>query len=285
MNSSSRGAVIATAILAGTLGLASFVVMSGPAVRHRSPAPARAARALGSYTRAVQVRPADDLRPATPTTPAPTPTAKPTARPSAAPTTQPVAAVTPRPTTAPAPRTTPRPAPASTPKPVIVVVTPSASAEPTQLYVQLTWAGMNAPESVTLSPSGPINATAKTTARWTGTFSEDIQAAGPPPGPASGLTVAIGGGFLYLQIEGAWPDGTWPGSPGPATMTLTGDITGSYGCPGSMKSMSVPIVSKSGSSGSLSTGTDTGAFAGSAACPDGSAPTAHFTATASLAPG
>ena len=281
MNSSSRGAVIATAILAGTLGPASFVVMSGRAVGHRSPPPAGAARALGSYTRAVQVRPADV---ASPTTPALTPTAKPTARPSGAPTIQPVAAVTPRPTTAPAPRTTPRPAPASTPKPVIVVVTPPASVEPTQLYVELTWAGMNATESVTLSPSGPINATAKTTARWTGTFSENIQAAGPPPGPASGLTVAIGGGFLYLQIEGAWPDGTWPGSPGPATMTLTGDITSSYGCPGSMKSMSVPIVSKSGSSGSLSTGTDTGAFAGSAACPDGSAPTAHFTATASLAP-
>ncbi|MHB8323666.1 MAG: hypothetical protein ACYDEA_11785 [Candidatus Dormibacteria bacterium] len=40
MNTSSRGAVIATAILAGTLGLASFVVTSGPAARHRGPAPA-----------------------------------------------------------------------------------------------------------------------------------------------------------------------------------------------------------------------------------------------------
>ena len=282
MNSSSRGAVIATAILAGTLGPASFVVMSGRAVGHRSPPPAGAARALGSYTRAVQVRPADV---ASPTTPALTPTAKPTARPSGAPTIQPVAAVTPRPTTAPAPRTTPRPAPASTPKPVIVVVTPSASAEPTQLYVQLTWAGMNAPESVTLSPAGPINATAKTTARWSGTFSENLTPHGPPVVAVGPVGVKMGGGFLYLQIEGAWPDGTWPGSSGPATMTLTGDITGSFGCPGSMKSMSVPVVSTSGSSGSLQTGTDTGAFSGSAACSDGSAPTATFTATASLSPG
>lgn len=39
MNTSSRGAVIATVILAGTLCLASFVVMSGLAVGRRSPAP------------------------------------------------------------------------------------------------------------------------------------------------------------------------------------------------------------------------------------------------------
>jgi hypothetical protein len=58
MNTTSRGAVIATAMLAGALGLASFVVMSGPAVGHRS-----------------QVRPADV---AAPSSPAASPTVTPT---------------------------------------------------------------------------------------------------------------------------------------------------------------------------------------------------------------
>lgn len=70
MNISQRGAVIATAMLAGTLGLASFVVMSSPAARHRRPAPVVATRDLGSATRATQVRPAGV---ATPSSPAPSP--------------------------------------------------------------------------------------------------------------------------------------------------------------------------------------------------------------------
>lgn len=126
MSTSSRGAVIVTAMLAGTLGLASFVVMSGPAVGHRSPAPAGATQTLGSSPRTNQVRPADVATPSSsPTvTVTPRPTASPTAQPSAAPTTEPVAVATPGPTTAPAPRTTPRPAPASTPKPVTTVTRP-----------------------------------------------------------------------------------------------------------------------------------------------------------------
>ncbi len=146
---------------------------------------------------------------------------------------------------------------------------------------------MNAPATVTLSPSGPINATITTTARWGGSFSEDIQAPGPPAGtPPDTLSTAehLGGGFLYLQIEGTWPGNAWPFG-GPQTLTLKGAITGSYGCPGSMKSMSVPFISQSGASGSLSTGTDAGAFAGAAACSDGSAPTATCTVQVALPPG
>lgn len=57
--------------------------------------------------------------------------------------------------------------------------------------------------------------------------------------------MAIGGGFLDLQIEGSFFTGS-------ATMTLTGDITGSYGCPGSMQSMTTVLTPTTSAAGSFS---------------------------------
>ena len=141
MNISRRGAVIATGMLAGALGLSSLFAMSGPAIAVRRGCPAEGASAvtLGSLPRPSQVRPADVVVKSTPAS-----------SPSAIPTAQPSTAAAPRPTTvvaeppswpapAPTPWPTPRPVAAPTPTPV---PTPAGPIESGPLPA-LTWTVVN----------------------------------------------------------------------------------------------------------------------------------------------
>ncbi|MHB8323658.1 MAG: hypothetical protein ACYDHB_04430 [Candidatus Dormibacteria bacterium] len=149
---------------------------------------------------------------------------------------------------------------------MVVVITPPPFAETTNLWAQVVYTPLNEPVE-TLANAGPIHATVAATASWSQNFTVPIQSAGSFVG---------GGGYFYLEVQAIWF--------GAATMTVTGAITGSYGCPGSMKSMSVGLTPTTNASGSMSVQTATIAFGG-VACPDGSAPTANFTASATLSPG
>jgi hypothetical protein len=146
--------------------------------------------------------------------------------------------------------------------------------ETTRLWAQVLEAPLNEPV-VTLGQGGPVLGNVTRTASWSQNFSVNIQAPAEAPGD---ITFAGGVEEFYLNVEAEWPIDT-------ATMTLTGAITGSFGCPGSMQSMSVALTPTTNASGGMSVQTVTMTGAGVAACPDGSAPTANFTATAALSPG
>ncbi len=141
MNISRRGAVIAVAMPAGTLGLSALLAVSGPAIAVRSARPSAvpSTTVLGSLPRPSQVRPADVTVKITPT---PSPSAVPAAQPStaAAPRPTTVAAGPPsRPAPAPTPWPTPRPVAAPTPTPV---PTPTGPIESGPLPA-LTWTVVN----------------------------------------------------------------------------------------------------------------------------------------------
>lgn len=265
MTISRRGAVIAIAMLAGTLGLSSLFAMPGPAIAVRRGRPAAGASAvtLGSLPRPSQVRPADV---AVKSTPASSPSAVPTAQPGTAAAPQPTTVVAEPPS---------RPAPAPTPRPV---ATPPPPTLTTALSIQVYEAPLNA-IIVPIGQAGPVDGTVTTASQVARNYAVNIQGtAGSPSNPIGSGGVEV----WYLNVEATWQYVV--GTP-PATMTLNAAITGSYGCPGSMQSMTTALTPTTSASGSFSEQLSTTTGGGDAACPGGSAPTATFTASAALSPG
>ncbi len=270
MNTSRRGAVIATAILAGTLSsllvVIGYLAATTPG-RNDRPAAVASTQIMGSLPRPSQVRPGAVAVKSTPT---PSPSAAPTARPSTAATLRPttVAAEPPsRPAPAPTPWPTPRP-----------VATPPPPTLTTALSIQVYEAPLNA-SIVTIGQAGPVYGTVTTASQVAPSYAVNIQGT---PGSATNPIGSGGVEVWYLNIEATWEYVS--GSP-PATMTLNGAITGSYGCPGSMQSMTTALTPTTSASGSVSEQLSTITGGGAAACPGGSAPTATFTASAALSPG
>lgn len=269
MNISRRGAVIAIAMLAGTLGLSSLLAMPGPAttVRRGRPAAAASAVTLGSLPRPSQVRPADVAVKSTPAS-----------SPSAIPTAQPGTSAAPRPTTVVAEPPS-RPAPAPTPWPTPrSVATPPPPTLTTALSIQVYEAPLNA-SIVLIGQAGPVDGTVTTASQVARNYAVNIQGtAGSPSNP-----IGSGGAEVwYLNIEATWE---YVSGSSPATMALNAAITGYYGCPGSMQSMTTTLTPTTSASGSFSEQLSTITGGGNAACPSGSAPTANFTASAALSPG
>jgi len=260
MNTSRRGAVIAMAMLAGTLGLSSLMAVSGSttAVRPGGPVAVASTQILGSLPHASQVRPAHV---AVKSGPDPSPSAVPSAQPSATATPRPTSAATEPPS-----RSGPTPTPWPTPRPVATPTpTPTPPAvEPTQLVVTVY-------DDSTLIGQGRVAGTTAATASWEAPFAFSVASSGS----------TLGGGLITVNVTGTW---VW----NPVSqylMTMMSNISGSYGCPGNETPFSATEPGPSGSGGSLSSSNDDGVFYLGATCPDGSEPKATFTVTAGLSPG
>ncbi len=256
MNTSRRGAVIAVAMLAGTLGLSSLLAVSGPAAPGGPSRPIAMASTgtMGSLPRPSQVRPADV---AVQSTPAPSPSAVPTAQPSTA--------ATPRPTTvaaeppswrAPAPTPWPTPQPVATPRPT--PAPPAPTAEATQFTVTVSSDG------TVLGQSGPLAGTTATTTTWQQAFTLNV--------PAQGVQ------HFVLHMLGTWQ----LDQANLHNMAMQWTVVGTVGCDGNFR----PIVDQNGSQPATNDGyldviQDNSAFYFSnATCPL----VASFTVTASLIP-